>query len=184
MENNKPNMLKSVMNSGAITGALLIIFALVIYMLGQTNSTSLGVINYVILAFGIFFFTKKYRDEEMGGFISYGQSLGYGVLIGVFAGILLAFFIYIEMKFIDPSLIDKSIELTRETMLQNGRYSEDQVDKMLEVSKQYMTPGLMAFSSVLGFAIIAFIISLITSAIVKKEGNPFQTTNGDSSDNN
>ena len=106
MENNKPNMLKSVMNSGAITGALVIVFQLILYMTGQTASQSLGYIGILFVAFCIFFFTKKYRNEELGGFITYGQSVGYGILIGVFAGILLGFFIYIEMKYIDPSIMD------------------------------------------------------------------------------
>jgi hypothetical protein len=175
MEKKSPNMLKSVMNSGAITGSALIIVTLLIYMLGQTNTTAVSFIGYALLAFCLYFFTKKYRDEELGGYISYSQSLGFGVLIGVFAGILLAFFTYIEMKYIDSTLVDKALDMAQENLLKNGSIPEEQIEKSMEMMRKFMNPPMIALSTVFSYAFLSLIISLITSAIIKKERSPFDT---------
>jgi len=175
MEENKSPLLKSAMNAGAITGAILIIYSLITYFIGLTGSTAMGYLALVVLAFCIFYFTKIYRDKEMNGFISYGQSLGFGVLIGVFASIILAFFLYLELKYIDPTIIEKQLDIMREKMLQKGM-ADDQVEKAIEMSKKFATPVMSALLSIVLYAFWAFIISLITSAILKKEGNPFNSS--------
>src|SRR2546423_450553 len=49
-------------------------------------------IGYVLLIVVILMGIRSYRNRELGGFISYGKSLGTGVLIGFFGGIITAFF--------------------------------------------------------------------------------------------
>ena len=175
MEENKPTLLKSAMNVGAITGAILIIYSLITYFVGLTGSTAVGYFALVVLGFCIFYFTKTYRDKQLHGFISYGQALTFGVLIGVFASVILAFFLYLELKFIDPTLIEKQLDLMREKMLQKGM-PDDQVEKAIEMSKKFATPVMSALMSILSYAFFSFLISLITSAFVKKEGTPFDST--------
>jgi hypothetical protein len=167
MEENK-SVLKPAMNSGAITGIILIIYSLVLYFVGAATSKFAGNFNILFLAVFIFIFTKMYRDKELNGVISYGQSLGYGVLVGLFASIILAFFLFIELKVIDPSLMDKMMDMAREQYMQKG-LSEDQIEKTEAMTKWMMNPAFMSLMSVLAYTFFSFLISLLTSIFIKKE---------------
>ena len=65
------------------------------------------------------------------------------------------------------------LDLVQQKYLENGM-SQDQVDKMMEISKKWMTPAMMFFMTVLSFTFWSLVISLITSIFVKKETNPFE----------
>jgi hypothetical protein len=164
----KKSMLKPAMNSGAITGIILIIYSLILYFVGAATSKFAGNFNIFFLAVFIFIFTKIYRDKELNGKISYSQSLGFGVLVGLFASIILAFFIFLELKIIDPSLIDKQLEIAHEQALGRG-VSEDQFEKGMAMMKWMMTPAFSALISVLVFTFFSFIISLLTSIFIRKD---------------
>src|SRR5437667_11482637 len=61
-------------------------------------------LGYVLLIIFIVAGIKSYRTQELSGFISYGKSLGTGVLIGFFGGIITAFFSVLMFTVIDPGL--------------------------------------------------------------------------------
>jgi hypothetical protein len=164
----KKSMLKPAMNSGAITGIILIIYSLVLYFVGAATSKFAGNFNILFLAVFIFIFTKTYRDKECKGIITYGQSLGYGTLIGLFASIILAFFLFIELKLIDPSLVDKMMDMAREQAMAKG-LPEEQFEKGMAMMKWTMTPAFLSFSSILAYTFFSFIISLITSIFIRNE---------------
>ncbi len=109
MEPNKGNIIKSSMNAGLVSGMALIGFSLILYFFGLNLNPSMGYVSILVLAFCIYFTGKSYRDKELGGYISYGQSLGFGILVGVFASILLGFFSYIEIKFIESRNYSQTI---------------------------------------------------------------------------
>lgn len=175
MGSDNGNMLRSSMNGGLITGLVLIGFSLITYFVGLNLNPSMGYVSIIILAACIFIAGKSYRDNELGGFISYGQALGFGILVGVFASILLGFFTYLEIKFIDPDIISKQMELVRQNYAKKG-INDDQIDKMMEMSKKWMTPTVMFISAILSFAFWSLLISLVTSIFIKKEGSSFNDT--------
>lgn len=162
------------MNYGLITGLILIIYSLILYLIGQSLNQLLGYLAIIILGACIYLFGKQYRDKVNQGTIKYGQAFTLGLLIGVFTAILLSFFSYIEVTFIDPGLIDKQLELIEQKMLEKGM-SEEQVESAIALSRQWMTPGKMFFMSILSFTLWSAIISLITAALVKKDSSPFET---------
>jgi hypothetical protein len=172
MEENKPGLLKHVMTYGAIIGLILVVYNVLLYVTGLTFNKGLGLVQYAVLIAGIYMGTKIYRDKALGGFISYGHALGLGVLIALFVGIISVFFQYILLRFIDPGLVDKYMVIMQE-QFENSRFiPEDQVDLALEKSKQSMTALWSIPVGVLTFTFFGFIISLITSAIVKRDPNP------------
>ena len=176
METNKPQLLKPAMNYGAITGLVMVVYSLILYFTGLYLMSFKAVIDIVILSACIFISQKVYRDKELGGIMNYQQALGFGVLVGVFAAIILGFFSFIEIKFIDPTIIDKQLELVQQKYLESG-ISEEQVEKMMVMAKKWSTPGIMFAGAIFSYAFYAFIITLITSIFSRKEGNPFQQSN-------
>lgn len=52
----------------------------------------------------------------------------------------------------------------------------------MSMTKKFMQPGPMAAMVVLSYTFMGFIISLITSGILKKEGDPFASVTSDADD--
>jgi len=171
---NKPSLFQHTMIWGAITGIILIVFSLVLYLVHQSANQALGYLSYVLLIAGIIIGSIAYRDKVLGGFISYKDAFVTGLLITIFAGILSSFFSFILIRYIDPSVMEQSIAKAEEKMINRGM-SEDQVELAMEKTKEFMGSPLMVLIGLLSFAFIGTIISLITAAIVKKEKSPFDT---------
>lgn len=171
---NKPSLFQHTMTWGAITGIILIVFSLVLYLVHQSANRALGYLSYVLLIAGIIIGSIAYRDKALGGFISYKDAFVTGLLITIFAGILSSFFSFILIRYIDPSVMEQIIAKAEEKMMSRGM-SEDQVELAMEKTKEFMGSPLMVLIGLLSFAFIGTIISLITAAIVKKEKSPFDT---------
>lgn len=182
MESEQPHFLKSTMNYGLITGLVLVVYSFIIYIVGQSMNDVMNNITLALLAVCIYLTTKHFRDKKLDGYLSYGRGLGVGTLTGVFAAVLLAFFLYLQIKFIDPGLIDKQLDAAQVKLLERG-LSEDEVEKATILSKKLMTPGMMFITSIVTFGLYSFIISLITSAFLKKIKDPF-ASQMDGIDNN
>lgn len=179
-QENNPNLMKSTMTSGAILGVALVIFSLILYMTGLIFSKGLNYISWLILVGGIVLGMKSYRDQQQG-FISYGRALGVGMLTVLFASIIAALFNYILYAFIDPSLIEKSIEMARNQMVEKGTLSDEQIEMGLNMTKKIMQPGIMSLMTILGSGFMGLIFSLIIAAFMKNEKSVFHS---DALDNN
>ncbi|MFP4042645.1 MAG: DUF4199 domain-containing protein [Bacteroidales bacterium] len=160
--------LKLTMTYGFITGIVLIIYTLLLYISNNLLEQNfiLGVLNYIILVAGIIIGTKAYRDQYLDGYISYGKSLGTGVLISVFAGVVTGVFTYLLYAVIDPQLLDESIKIIQEEMLQKG-VPEGQIEMMTEMQKEFQSPLIMMISSIFSYGFMGLIFSLITSIFTK-----------------
>jgi Protein of unknown function (DUF4199) len=171
---NKPSMIQHTMTWGAITGVILIVYSLVLYLAHQTYNQALGYLSYILLIAGIIIGSIAYRDKILGGFISYKDAFLTGFLITIFAGILSSFFSFILIRYIDPSVVEQAIAQAEEKMVSKG-LSEDLIETSIEKTRQFMGSPAVVLVGLLTFAFIGAIISLITAAIVKKERSPFDT---------
>lgn len=171
---NKPSLFQHTMTWGAITGIILIVYSLVLYLTHQTANKALGYPSYVLLIAGIIIGSIAYRDKILGGFISYKDAFVTGLLITIFAGILSSFFTFILIRYIDPSVVDQILAQAEEKLITKG-LSEDDIEMAMEKSKEFIGSPVMVLIGLLSFAFIGTIISLITAAIVKKEKSPFDT---------
>lgn len=173
MENKSSNQSKYAMTYGAVIGISLVVYYVLLYIADLTFNKALGLVQYIVLCAGIYMATKAYRDKALGGFISYGKALVFGLFISVFVGIIVVFFNFIMMRYIDPGLIDKNMAIMEETF-QNSRWvSPDDLDEMLEKARVSMTSIWTLPYGVFIFSLIGLVFSLVTSAFLKKEPNPF-----------
>lgn len=177
MEKQGNLMLKHSMNYGLIMGVVLVILSLITYWAGVVKPPFwLSIINYAIMVGIIVWGTKKYRDEALEGAITYGNALGFGVLISLFAGVIVAVFTYIQFTLIDPDLISKLLAIAEEELVNTGM-PDDQIETALEMQKKFMTPLITTISALIGMVVMGFIFSLITSIFLKKEKSPFSSGN-------
>lgn len=176
MEPKNNPMLKSAMNSGLILGIALVVYSLIIYIVGMIKPPFwVGIINYLLIVGGIIYGTKKFRDEDLGGEISYSKALGFGVLICVFASIISGIYTILLTTVIDPEYMTKLMSAMEEEYVKSG-LSEDQIEATMKIVGKMQSPIFMAITTVIGFAFMGTIFSLATSAFLKKEKSIFENT--------
>jgi hypothetical protein len=179
METQKTNSYKLAMTYGLYFGLISIILNVIIWAtnlmeyLGLFGSVLLGVLQLVLMVFILIYFTKLYRNNELGGKITFGQAFVFGVLIVVFSTIISSLYSYIFNKFIDPDYAQRIM-----TMMQDKTYqwmsgkglSQDQIDDAMQKFEAKGVPSpIETLITSMEFGLIGgAIMSLISSAIVKK----------------
>jgi hypothetical protein len=116
---------------------------------------------------------KRFRDESLDGFITYGNSLGYCVLVGLFTGIFTGVFTFMLYGFIAPELLDglrtETIVATENKMIQfNPNISDAELDMMINLQLKFQTPGWMMIGSIVAYTFYSLVIGLILSAFMKR----------------
>src|SRR5579863_2926402 len=94
---------------GLYSAGVAIAITLIGYFTGLDKTSAFNWLPYISLPFFIFFLWKAMQErktEDYGGTISYGQCLGTGVLVGLFAGIAVGIFMYVYSTTINPGMID------------------------------------------------------------------------------
>lgn len=147
-------------------------FSILLFFTGfQTEKLATGqklewlrmIISFVVLYLGV----KAVREEAPGKGLSYGQALGAGSLISLYASLMGAVYNYIHLKFINPSFFTYQLALMREQWAAKG-IPDAQIDKMADMTEKWSGAGIYAcFGILIGF-FFCFVISLIVAAIVKR----------------
>lgn len=163
--------MKHLTNWGGILGLALIAVSLLLYLLNLTEASWAQWLSYMVIAALIYMGTSAKRSIQ-GGVLTYGQGLGTGVGIAFFGSILVAFYTFIFFKFVDPDMLQELILRTENQMYDNGM-PEAQVETAMSMTEKFMQPGPMAAMVVFSYTLVGFFISLVTSAILKKDGDPF-----------
>jgi len=95
----------------------------------------------------LYYAIKQHRDEELGGYITFGRCVKLGALIGLFSGILIGIFAYAYHGFIRPDIIPTMMEYQQEQLLEQGM-SEEQVEQAMSFGAAFTTPLATAISSI------------------------------------
>lgn len=166
----KSTFWKSAMVYGLYLALVLTLFSVILYVSGLILNTKVGYVSIVLTIAGIVIAQIYYRNRELNGVISYGQAVGFGVAIMLFAGIVTALYTIVLYTFIDPSLIDQMKAVQEEALLQKGM-SEDQIEAAMSMTSKMMTPAWMSIMGLFGSVFSGTIVSLITSIFIKKQPN-------------
>jgi len=167
----KVNVWKANLKNGVILGMAGIIYSVLIYALDLTLNQLQGYIFMIIQVALLWYLLKSYRDNYLFGNITYGQSVGAGVIICLYYAIISAIFAYILYTVIDTGLIDKQLAFAEEKIMERG-LPQASVDAAMAYQRKLMTPGILSLMSIFGNLFWGTIISLIVGVFVKKEGNP------------
>lgn len=151
---------------GVLTAIALIVLTLIIYFADLQAARWVSWIGYGILLAGLFIGTKAFRDEFNGGFINYGRALGFGTLSMFFAALISSVFVYVFYKFIAPDAMGPLREAAEEQILRTNPNISDQE---YDMAMRFISPGIIAFTSVFSYTFIGFVLALITSAFLKRK---------------
>lgn len=158
------NFWRSVLTSGLIVGAAWTAIQMLIAILFGGQGSFLGIL---ALFLGIYFTQKYYRDKHQGGFLSYGKALRYGVLTMGGAGLLTGLLTALVLKMMPG--IWQEIIVQVETAYYQAGFSDAQITQMIEPIRGGVPPLVFVFSIQFAFLFYGLFISLITSAMVKKD---------------
>lgn len=151
---------------GLLTAIGLILITLLTYLFNLTEVRWISYLSFVVLIAGIILGTIKFRDDDLGGFISYGRALGLGTLISLFASLISGVFVYIFYSFIAPDAFEQIRILAEQRMIEAN---PDITDQQLDMAMRMTTPLMGFISTLFSITFIGFVFSLATSAFLKKK---------------
>jgi hypothetical protein len=183
----KNSLFSSAIKSGLIIGAVSIVVFILMYVadykpVGIMMPIVLMLVGLAINITILVVLFKKYRTEA-GGFISFRDSFLYCFIALVVSSILSTLLTLLFIQFIEPDYYNNIME-AQKTYMENylsGKVSEEQLSEALDkIDEQAakMTPVSSAGNSLLGGVIFGGIVALIVGAIMKKNPEMFDTTDG------
>jgi hypothetical protein len=180
---NKTSLAKSAIPYGIIFGVIMVLEFVISYVmdLGAEDAWAgvlMNLLNFLILPFiFILMACNNYKNKINGGFISFGQCIKAGVVVGVFAALVssaVTSIIYIAA----PEIKENILEKTKVAMAKSPGMTSEALEMAVSWTDTMMKPYIAIPMSILIYAFVTLILSLIVGAIVKKD-NPY----GDSAPN-
>ncbi len=169
-QTSKEGMVRPALMTAFLIAAAIIILNLIYYIAGSITHSSLGWISLALLLGGLIYGVITFRNENLGGYISYGKSLGFSVLTGLFVGVITGIFALILYGIIDPGLIETLKAEAEKTVYQNYHHFDyDQQEAMIKMQQRFISPLILSISSVFVTVIQALLIGLIVSIFLKKK---------------
>ncbi|WP_422361527.1 DUF4199 domain-containing protein [Reichenbachiella sp.] len=167
---------------GLIVGLISIIIGMITYVIDVSYMASL---TYFFLSFALSLFLysyigKKYRNDHMEGYISFGDAFKFLFIAGLIGAMLNGVFSIVLFNIIDPELpeilTEHVLENTESLMETFGAPAED-IDRELEkvekdMDGKFSTGGILKDSW--AWPLGAAIIGLICGAIIKKKRPEFE----------
>ncbi|MBB4804330.1 hypothetical protein HNP37_004417 [Flavobacterium nitrogenifigens] len=161
---------------GVLFGVIMILEFVVMYVIGMKSlvNSSFGIIvnlaNYLVLPIlFIFLGCNQYKQKVNNGFISLSECLKTGISITVLAAVIYAAFNVI-FNLIFPDFVNEMLDITKSEMIsKNPQMTAKELEMGLSMVKKFMNPFIVFPVTIVMYALIGLIYSLIIGAIVKNE---------------
>ncbi len=165
MEENKGLLLKSAMSYGLAMGIYWVIKYLFL-IFGYTYPACLYIYELLSIAvpFIAYYMTRRYR-QDIGGNISFFHAWRFGILLYVFAALIVSIEHYVFYKFIAPVDFLENTMSQAMNLLQNMNASSELVDAMGQTN---LTPIHMAIQGIFNNIFYGIILSIPVAALVRR----------------
>lgn len=157
---------------GVLVSVVIMVYTTIINVSGLSQNPVLSSLQFVFMIAGIVMAMKDFREQNKG-FMSYGEGLGLGTLVSAVMGLLVSTFSTFYNRFIDSSIMTQAVDKVRTDMEQRGM-DDAQIDQSMELAQKFMSPSIMFFGGVFMSILLGFIVSLVVSAIFRREKPVFE----------
>ncbi len=158
---------------GTLIGLVSIIYTFILFATGQELNQALSWISLVLPIVGIVLAHKAFKQAN-GGFMSYGQGLGIGVVLAFISSLLITLFSYVYRTFIDPDLASRMLDKTRAKLEEGGNLSDAQIDQALAMSTKFSTGAIGVAVGLLSGVLLGLVFSLVIAAFTKHTKPEFE----------
>ncbi|HZK75633.1 MAG TPA: DUF4199 domain-containing protein [Candidatus Kapabacteria bacterium] len=158
---------------GLYSAAIAIAITLIEYFTGMDKTGAASWLGYLSLPFLLLFLwlaMKERKQDDFGGTISYGQCVGTGALIGLWAGIVTAIFMYVYFTAINPGMID-FMSQKQFAAMQSRQMDPAQMQKAVSMMKQWFVP-IAVGGSIIGDVFFSTLFSLILGIFARTKDEP------------
>lgn len=167
---------KSAIQYGVLFGIIMILELVIsfVFNVNPVNNRGYGIamnlLNFVLLPVALIVIgCNNYKNKFNSGFIKYGECLKIGVTICVVAAVIYAIFSVI-FNMIFPEFANSILRLTKEALLQqNPNMPKEQLEMAVSMTEKMMSPVFAIPITIIMYAFIGLIYSLIIGLVVKKE---------------
>jgi hypothetical protein len=111
---------------------------------------------------------KTIAQVNQGKIISFGALFKGGMLITLIIAVISIAYFFIYLNFIETDFTGKVLDISRTQMAEKG-LGEEQIEKAINISRKFVSPGIMALFALTGTFFFGAIASLIGAAIYKNE---------------
>ncbi|WP_341227492.1 DUF4199 domain-containing protein [uncultured Arcticibacterium sp.] len=162
----KPSSARIALKWGVICALATIILSTIINVTGMWKSTGASLLSVIPLVIFLVLGMKEYREAN-GEFMTYGEGLSVGMLIGAISALISSLWGMLYTTVIDSTFLEQVKDFQIEKMEESG-LGEEQIDQALQMTEKFSGGGMMFIMGVLGSIFFAFLISLVVAAIMKK----------------
>ncbi len=159
--NAPPSTTQAALKFGIYTGLASVLFYIVIILTHQFQAPINSLVN-VILIVGMVYGIKEYKNQS-GGYCTFAQGFGIGMFVSTITGVLTGILIMIYLHY-DPALIE-SLEQARELQLEESNYSDERIEREMQIFRRMAGPNLFFFIFVILYVLTGFILSLVIAAL-------------------
>ena len=158
---------------GLYGGLAYVLFGLIMHLAGLADYTKRGggvisqIGTYILWIGTVVMAIKAHRDEDLGGYITFGRSFLTGLLAGLMFAFVSAVWTYVFFSFISPDALDVIRDTAIAQMEERG-LDDAQIEQAEGMMNTFTSPGFLSLTSFFFTALISLIISLIAGAILKK----------------
>lgn len=169
MENQKKSFKQIVTTYGLYLALVSILLLVVMYVTNTNQNWAISLVSFALTVLILVYAIKTFKQQNEN-YLSLGEGLKVGMATAAIAGLLAGVYAYLHYSFIYPEYIDTVLEEARMQMAEQSQgMTEEQMDQALGFTESFTTPFMMATFSLIGSLFFGFIISLITSLVMKKE---------------
>lgn len=110
---------------------------------------------------------KSEQDNQL----TLQQGIKMGLAVAAIGAVLYGIYMYVHITTIDPDYVDTIKKVSEETINGQPNLSNEEKEAQLAMSHKMTSPGLIATFSTLASLFFGFIITMITSAVVKNQSS-------------
>lgn len=164
------------MRYGLIWGLAGILLGLISYLLGWTEPTGgfsggsiiSSVLSIALTVAILVLAIKHHRDNELGGYITFGRGFQTGMLTTLFYAIIATVWMFLFINFIATDMIE-NIQAAMVEQWEAQGLSDEQIEQAQSFTGFMSSKGFMIGAAFGGALLWGAILSLIISAVLKKE---------------
>jgi hypothetical protein len=167
----RPN--KTVFKWAAMTALVLILLIYVFYFADVDQKSYLNYLSYLPFLGGLVMSVKNHRDEELGGYISFGRAFSTGFRFSSLLSIFMGLFMLIYFKWLNPEVLEQGLIEAENQMLDQGK-SSSEIDTAMGMARSW-GPYFAALGISIMYTLSGAVASLVFAYIFKREKPVFDT---------